>query len=53
MNQVLKRQDVRDRLVASGLEIVGSSAEDFRPFRQSDFEKWGRIVTAANINFEP
>jgi len=53
LNQVLKRQDVRDRLVASGLEVVGSSAEDFRKFRQSDFEKWGRIVKTANIKFEP
>jgi len=49
INQVLRRPDVRERLVASGLEIVGSSAEDFRAFRQADFDKWGRIVKSANI----
>jgi hypothetical protein len=44
---------VRERFVAIGLEVVGSTPEEFRKFRQADFEKWGGIVKAANIRFEP
>jgi tripartite-type tricarboxylate transporter receptor subunit TctC len=53
VNQVMARPDVKERLVASGLEIVGSTPEEFSKFRQADFEKWGRIVKGANIKFEP
>jgi tripartite-type tricarboxylate transporter receptor subunit TctC len=53
VNHVLARPNVRERLVATGLEIVGSTPEEFRKFRQADFEKWGRIVKDANIRFEP
>ena len=52
-SHVLARADVRERLVASGLEIVGSTSEEFGKFRQADFEKWGRVVRTANIKFEP
>ncbi|MGZ8212157.1 MAG: Bug family tripartite tricarboxylate transporter substrate binding protein [Burkholderiales bacterium] len=53
VNQILARPDVRQRLIASGLEILGSTSEEFRTFRQADFDKWGRIVKSANIKFEP
>jgi tripartite-type tricarboxylate transporter receptor subunit TctC len=53
VNQVMARPDVRARLIASGLEIAGSTPEAFRTFRQADFEKWGSIVKDANIKFEP
>jgi len=53
LNQVLSRPDVRDRLTNAGLEVVGSTAEEFRNFRAADFARWGEIVRKANIKFEP
>lgn len=53
LNQVVSRQDVRDRLVSFGLEVVGSTPEEFHNFRATDFAQWGRIVKKANIKFEP
>lgn len=53
VNQILTQRAVRERLVAAGLEIAGSSPEEFRKFREADFEKWGRILKSANIKFEP
>jgi len=53
LNQVLSRKDVRERLVNAGLEVVGSTPEEFRNFRATDFARWGEIVQKANIKFEP
>ncbi len=53
LNQVLSRPDVRDRLMNAGLEVVGSTPDEFRNFRVSDFARWGEIVRKANIKFEP
>jgi tripartite-type tricarboxylate transporter receptor subunit TctC len=53
INQVLARPDVRERLVGAGLEIVGSTPDEFRRFREADYAKWGRIVKNANIKFVP
>ena len=53
LNQVLRRPEVRDRLTNAGLEVVGSTAEEFRNFRIADFARWGEIVRKANIKFEP
>ena len=53
LNQVLSRPEVRDRLMNAGLEVVGSTAEEFRIFRVTDFAHWGEIVRKANIRFEP
>jgi tripartite-type tricarboxylate transporter receptor subunit TctC len=53
INQVLNRPDVRERLVSFGLEVIGSTPEEFRKFRVSDLAHWGEIVRKANIKFEP
>jgi tripartite-type tricarboxylate transporter receptor subunit TctC len=53
INEVLNRPEVRERLVSFGLEVVGSTPEEFRKFRVSDFAHWGEIVRKANIKFEP
>jgi tripartite-type tricarboxylate transporter receptor subunit TctC len=53
INQVLNRPDVRERLVSFGIEVIGSTPEEFRKFRVSDLAHWGEIVRKANIKFEP
>lgn len=53
LNQVLKRPEVRERLMNAGLEVVTSTPDEFRLFRVRDFARWGEIVRKANIKFEP
>ena len=53
LNQALSRQDVRDRLMNAGLEVVASTPDEFRNFRATDFARWGAIVRKSNIKFEP
>jgi tripartite-type tricarboxylate transporter receptor subunit TctC len=49
MNRILQLPDVKERMAADGLEIVGGSAERFRELLRRDVEKWQKLVKAANI----
>src|SRR5258706_3253224 len=49
MNVALKQEDVRARLMASGIEIQGGTPADFAKVIQAEVDKWGRIVKEAGI----
>ena len=49
MNAALKQDDVRARLIASGIEIQGGTPADFGKVIQAEVDKWGRIVKEAGI----
>jgi tripartite-type tricarboxylate transporter receptor subunit TctC len=40
---------VRDKLAAQGLDVMGGTPEEFGRVIRADFEKWSRVVKAANI----
>jgi tripartite-type tricarboxylate transporter receptor subunit TctC len=40
----LNLPDVRERLSAIGLEVIGSSAEQLTAYLPGELEKWGRAV---------
>ena len=46
---VLEQPDVRERLTARGVEIVGSTPEDFAQFIRSEMLKWRRVANTAGI----
>src|SRR5262249_40543997 len=48
----LKRADVRERILNSGGEAVGSSPEEFRAAIKSDVAKWGKVIKDAGIQAE-
>ena len=48
-NRVLRLAPVRDKLAAQGLDVLGGTQEAFGAVIRSDFEKWSRVVKAANI----
>ena len=50
--KVLQQQDVRERLVAMGADVVGSSPEEFGTFMQAESTKWAKVVKDANIRAE-
>jgi tripartite-type tricarboxylate transporter receptor subunit TctC len=49
---VVKQPDVRDQLVAMGLEVVGSTPAEFAAYIRSESEKWGRVIRDANVKAE-
>lgn len=44
IHKVLHMPDVRDRLRALGIEVVGGSPEQFATFMHAETAKWGKIV---------
>jgi tripartite-type tricarboxylate transporter receptor subunit TctC len=50
--RLARRSDVQARLRNAGAEPVGSTSEEFRAFIARDYEKWSRVIKAANITAE-
>jgi tripartite-type tricarboxylate transporter receptor subunit TctC len=47
--KVLAMPDVRERLAGLGLEVVGSSPEQFDAFVRAEIAKWAKVVKNNNI----
>ena len=47
--RLARKSDVRASLLKAGAEPVGSSPEEFAAFIASDYEKWLKVIKAANI----
>ncbi len=50
--KILQQPDVRATLLASGVEPVGSTPEEFRVFLKSEIDKWGEVVRRARVQPE-
>ena len=50
--RALNKPEVRSRLEGLGLEIVGSSPEQFEAFVREEMAKWAKVIKAANIKAE-
>lgn len=50
--RALATPDVRKRLMDISLEPIGSTPAEFAAVVKSDYEKWGRVIRAANIKLE-
>jgi tripartite-type tricarboxylate transporter receptor subunit TctC len=50
--KVLKLQEVKDRLNATGLTAIGTTAEEFGTFLRSEIEKWGEVVRTIGMRVE-
>jgi tripartite-type tricarboxylate transporter receptor subunit TctC len=49
VNRALNVPQVREKLAAQGLDVVGGTPQEFRRVINADYEKWSRVVKAANI----
>ena len=47
--RLARKSDVRASLLRAGAEPVGSSPEEFAAFIATDYEKWSKVIKAANI----
>jgi tripartite-type tricarboxylate transporter receptor subunit TctC len=45
----LRSADIKDRLVAEGLEVVGSTPEEFASYIKAETLKWTEVIKAAGI----
>ena len=52
VNEALKLEDVRTRLIGAGIEIQSGTPERFGDVIKNEVEKWGRIVKEAGIQPE-
>jgi len=43
----------REKLVAAGNTIIGSTQQEFATFMQNESEKWADVVRTAKITEEP
>jgi tripartite-type tricarboxylate transporter receptor subunit TctC len=49
---ILKRQDIRERLVQMGIDPVGSTPAEFNKFLTDEVEKWGKVIKQAGVKID-
>jgi len=49
---ILKRPEISERLAAMGAFVVGNTATEFKSFFIAEIDKWGPIVSRANIRVD-
>jgi tripartite-type tricarboxylate transporter receptor subunit TctC len=49
---VVNAPDLRERLVAMGLEVVANTPAEFGEYLRADSAKWGKLIRAAKIRAE-
>ena len=47
--RILAQPDVRERLLAMGLEPVGNSPDQFAAYLRAEVAKWAKVVREADI----
>jgi tripartite-type tricarboxylate transporter receptor subunit TctC len=50
--RVLNKPDVKGRLESLGVEVVGSTPEQFERFVRSEMVKWAKVIKASNIKVD-
>jgi tripartite-type tricarboxylate transporter receptor subunit TctC len=48
----LANPEVKDRLLSLATEPVGDKPEEFGNFIRSEYDKWGKVIKAANIQIQ-
>ena len=52
IKKVLSQDDIKNRLIQSGADPVGSSAEELGTILKSDINKWTKLIKDKNIKPE-
>jgi tripartite-type tricarboxylate transporter receptor subunit TctC len=47
--RALAMPEVKERLLAAGIDTAGGSPEDFRKFIRAEYDKWGPVVKQAGV----
>jgi len=52
MLKVLQRNEVRERLMGDGFEVVGSTPDEYAAMIKRESAKWGKLIKEVNIRVE-
>ena len=52
LSRARRANDLRDRLTASGVEVLDSDADEFNKFFRSEIGKWAKVVKDGQIKVE-
>ena len=52
MVKVLQRNEVRERLMGDGFEVVGSTPDEYAAMIKKEGAKWGKLIKEVNIRVE-
>ena len=52
ISRIMRMPDIRERLISSGADPVGTTPEQFGAFRQAEFEKFSKLLPKAGISAE-
>lgn len=52
INAVLKRPDVVEKLASFGVQIVGSTPQEFGAYLEAEIAKWGKVARKNNIRLD-
>ena len=52
VNQALASQDVKDKITAGGVTVVGGKPEDFAEFVKKDYARWGAIAKESGVKVQ-
>ena len=50
--RALQLPDIRERMTAQGVEVIGSSSEEFARFIKAEISKWARVVALSGARAE-
>jgi tripartite-type tricarboxylate transporter receptor subunit TctC len=50
--KVLKLADVKQRLATTGMDTIGTSADEFSKFLRSEIDKWGKVVKSIGMKVD-
>ena len=50
--KIMRHPEMREKFIASGVDPVGSTPEQFGAFIRSEIEKWGKVVKATGMRIE-
>ena len=50
--RVVGRQDIRDKLVGAGIDVLQSSPSEMAAYMQEEGAKWEKVIRSANITLE-
>jgi tripartite-type tricarboxylate transporter receptor subunit TctC len=48
----LRQPDVAERATALGLDLLGTTPEEFGAFQRAEIVKWGKVIKSANIRVD-
>jgi tripartite-type tricarboxylate transporter receptor subunit TctC len=50
--QFLRKAEIKERFISTGMETVGNSPAEFEAVVKSDIAKWGKLIKTAKIRIE-